>query len=194
MGGGMRGETGQARKLTYADFLSFPEDGRRHELIDGAHYVTPAPVTVHQRLLGALYVALHQYLENHPIGEVFLSPIDVVLSDHDVVEPDLLLVLDDQSDLVTEKHLVGAPALVIEILSPTTRARDRGIKRRLFERTGVREYWLVDPRDAAIDVYRARQCELGLESSFMAGDTLTSPLLPGFALELRSLFVRVGLA
>lgn len=194
MGGELRGETGPARKLTYADFLSFPDDGRRHELIDGAHYVTPAPVTVHQRLLGALYLALRQYLENQPIGEVFLSPFDVVLSDHDVVEPDLLLVLDEQSDLVTEKHVVGAPALVIEILSPTTRARDRGIKRRLFERTGVREYWLVDPSDASVEVYRAREGELGFEGSLVAGDMLTSPLLPGFALEIRPLFVRVGLA
>jgi Uma2 family endonuclease len=193
MDGELRGTSGHRRRLTYADFLSFPDDGRRHELIDGAHYVTPAPLTVHQRLLGALYVELHQYLEHHPIGEVFLSPLDVVLSDHDVVEPDLLLVLDEQSHIVTEKHVVGAPALVIEILSPATRARDAGLKRRLFERAGVREYWLVDPRDATIAVYRAREGELRPAGTLAANDTLMSPILSGFTLSLGPLFSRVGL-
>lgn len=132
-------------KLTYDDFLSFPDDGLRHELIDGAHYVTPAPSIKHQRILRELLLALGAYFETTPIGEVFCAPADVVLSDHDVVEPDLLVVLSDQADIITEKHVRGAPAIVVEILSPTTRRVDLQVKRDLYDRVGVLEYWLVDP-------------------------------------------------
>src|SRR5687767_523991 len=121
--------TSAARKLTYDDFLHFPDDGRRHELIDGVHYVTPSPATVHQRLLGRLYGALHVYLQDHPVGEAFLSPLDILLSPHDVVEPDLFVVMQEQAAIVTEPNVIGAPAIVVEILSPATRRRDVGIKR-----------------------------------------------------------------
>ena len=111
-------------RLTYDDFLLFPDDGRRHELIDGAHYVTPSPNLRHQDL----------------VGRLFLSPFDVVFSFHDVVEPDLVFVASDQLDILTAQNIQGTPALVVEVLSPSTRKRDREVKRRLYERAGVREY------------------------------------------------------
>ena len=110
-------------KLTYEDFLNFPDDGRRHELIDGEHYVTPSPNTRHQRLVARLFDAIYDHLKGRPGGEVFLAPFDVVISNFDVVEPDLLFVAADQSAILTDKHVRGAPALVIEILSPGSRAR-----------------------------------------------------------------------
>jgi Uma2 family endonuclease len=113
----------QAR-LTYQDFLRIPDDGKRHEIIDGVHYVTPSPNLRHQQLSGRLHYAIEHYLRRHPgVGEVFYAPFDVVLSNWDVVEPDLLLVLSDQRTILTEQNVQGAPALVIEILSPTTRRR-----------------------------------------------------------------------
>jgi Uma2 family endonuclease len=180
-----------AEKLTYADFLRFPDDGLRHELIDGEHYVTPSSATVHQRLVGRLHIALARYLEAHPIGEVFLAPLDVVLSVHDIVEPDLFVVLQDQVDIVCEPHVAGAPALVVEILSPGTRRRDEGIKRRLYDRVGVREYWLIDPAVSTVVAHR-RQPPGGLTAEPPIGleDALASPLLPGFSLPLRDLFAR----
>jgi Uma2 family endonuclease len=179
-------------RLTYDDFLLFPDDGRRHELIDGAHYVTPSPNTRHQRLVLRLSVAMATHLEQHPkAGEVFIAPFDVVFSDFDVVEPDLLFVSTDQQDIVTDAHVRGAPALVVEVLSPGTRRADEQTKRRLFERGGVREYWLVDPELDLIKVFR--RAEDGAlprvaELASQAGDTLTTPLLPGFALPLAHYF------
>ena len=179
-------------RLTYDDFLLFPDDGRRHELIDGEHYVTPSPNTRHQRLVLRLSVALAKHVEQHPdCGEVFVAPFDVVFTDFDIVEPDVLFVAGDQAEIVTDKHVRGAPALVVEILSPGTRRVDEKIKYRLFERTGVREYWLVDPELDLVKVFRRaadgsfpRVAEFTAE----AADTLTTPLLPGLALPLATFF------
>jgi Uma2 family endonuclease len=179
-------------RLTIHDLARLPDDGLRHEIIDGEHYVTPSPNTRHQRLVGRLHAAFVLYLRDHPeAGEAFLAPFDVVFSDFDVVEPDLLFICTDQHEIVTEKHVRGAPAIVIEILSPGTRKVDETIKYRLFERVGVREYWLVDPPLDLIKVHRRasdgslpRVAELTAE----AGDTLATPLLPGFAAPLAEFF------
>jgi Uma2 family endonuclease len=178
-------------KLTYDDFLCFPDDGRRHELIDGEHFVTPSPATVHQRLVRRLLVALDGYFRQTSSGEVFNAPFDVVLGHQNVVEPDLLVVLKDQQDILTEQHVRGAPAIVVEILSPGTRACDETLKRDLYARAGVREYWMVDPDARAIRVCRwpaAGQPGPVTDLAAAAGDALTSPLLPGFALEVAGLF------
>ena len=179
-------------RLTYDDFLLFPDDGKRHELIDGVHYVTPAPRVRHQELVGRLHLALGNYLSEHPTaGRVLLAPVDVVLSNHDIVEPDLLVIAGDQTGIVTEKNVQGAPALVIEVMSKSTRKRDAQIKRRLFEQVGVREYWLVDPELDTVQVLRlssgqrlVRVEELTAED----GGTLSTPLLPGLAIDIRTLF------
>jgi Uma2 family endonuclease len=179
-------------RLTYEDFLLFPDDGRRHELIDGEHYVTASPNTRHQRISLRLAVALGGYFQAYPDrGELFAAPFDVVLSNFDVVEPDLLVVLEDQREITTEIHVRGAPAIVVEILSPGTRRVDEKIKYGLFARTGVREYWVVDPELDLIKVFRR-----ALDGSFPrvdeltsdANDTLSTPLLPDFALALDALF------
>jgi Uma2 family endonuclease len=143
-----------AHKLTYDDFLWFPDDGRRHELIDGEHFVTPSPSERHQRVSLDLTLALGNYLRTSRVGSMYCAPFDVVLSDYDVVEPDLLVNLADQQDILTEKNVRGAPAIVIEILSPGTRARDETLKRDLYARAGVREYWMVDPDARAVRVCR----------------------------------------
>ena len=182
----------QDTRLTYDDFLLFPDDGRRHELIDGEHYVTPSPNTRHQRLVGRLYAGFVLYLRDHPdAGEAFLAPFDVVFSHYDVVEPDLLFIAADQGEILTDKHVRGAPAIVIEVLSPGTRKVDEQAKRQLFERGGVREYWLVDPELDVVNVYRrtaegafSRAAELSAERL----ELLTTPQLPGFELTLLELF------
>lgn len=179
-------------RLTYEDFVRIPDDGKRHEIIDGVHYVTPSPVLRHQQLMGRLHLAIGTFLEEHPeVGQVFLSPLDTVFSPWDVVEPDLVFVAADQLDILTEPNIQGAPALVVEILSPSTRKRDLGIKRQLFDRGGVREYWLVDPKACDLTVYR-RMPDGGFPKTeqVSASDdaTLRSPLLPGFTLSLAKLF------
>src|SRR5437870_8744148 len=99
-------------KLTYDDFLLFPDDGKRHELIDGEHYVTPSPNTKHQRVLGALYLLIASWLQTHPVGEVFVAPFDVVFSRYDVVEPDLLYLSNERAaQVLTTQHVRGTPEL-----------------------------------------------------------------------------------
>lgn len=182
-------------RLTFDDFLLFPEDGKRHELIDGVHYVTAAPTVGHQELLGRLHLAIGNFLVGRrQLGRVFLSPLDVVLSYYDVVEPDLLFVAGDQQDILTEANVQGPPALVVEILSPSTRRRDEGIKRELFEAKGIREYWIVDPRGLRVTVYRrGDEGQFSRLMELVAGQALNleTPLLPGFALSLDDLFAPV---
>jgi Uma2 family endonuclease len=178
-------------KLTYADFLRFPDDGQRHELIDGVHVVTPSPATVHQRIVMRLAVELSACLNASGLGEVFAAPFDVVLSEHDVVEPDLLVVLRQQQGILTDQHVRGAPALVIEVLSPGTRRRDEGAKRRAYDRFGVQEYWLVNPAARVVSVLRRSPGgQLALEQALSAdaGAKLTSPLLPDLIIDLVRLF------
>ena len=178
-------------KFTYADFLLFPDDGQRHELIDGEHFVTPSPNTVHQTIVGNLHFALRGYLEAHPIGQVFVAPFDVVFSDFDVVEPDLLYMTEaSRRTILTKQNVRGAPDLVIEIGSPGTRRRDETIKRRLYERDGVAEYWVVDPDLEVVRIYRREQEGFGRprEMSREAGDVLQSPLFPDLTLPLETIF------
>lgn len=179
------------RKLTYQDFLHFPDDGLRHELIDGEHYVTPSPNTRHQDLSLRLILALGNHIATHPGGRLFHAPYDCVFTDFDVVEPDLLWIAADQLGIITKKHVRGVPALVIEIMSPGTRHRDRRFKRDLYARTGVREYWMVDPKASGMGVFRrGKTGDFPLVTTLhaSAGDMLTTPLLPGFSLALADYF------
>ena len=178
-------------RLTYDDFVLFPEDGNRHELIDGEHFVTPSPVPRHQAILWNMVLMVGTYLEEHSIGRAFAAPLDVVFTDFDVVEPDLLYMSRARAaEVLTEKNVRGTPELVVEIGSPGTRKRDETIKRQLYERAGVSEYWFVDPEIDVVRVYRregdrfARATELSRE----AGDVLTTSLLPGLEMPLARIF------
>ena len=178
-------------KLTYDDFLLFPDDGKRHELIDGEHYVTPSPNIRHQTILGNLYFLIRTWLEQHPVGRAFMAPLDVVFTQFDVVEPDLLFVSRHRAaDILTAKHVTGAPDIVVEIGSPSTRKRDETIKRRLYERSGVSEYWVVDPDLDVVRVYRNRdgRFDRPVELRADAGDVLTSPHLDGLEMPVSKIF------
>lgn len=181
---------GPGVKLTYDDFVLFPDDGQRHELIDGEHYVTPTPVLKHQRIVGNLFFLIRSHLETHRLGEVFGAPLDVILSKFDVVEPDVLYVSSERAKEILGEWVHGAPDLVVEVGSPSTRKRDETIKRRLYERSGVVEYWVIDPALDVIRVYRRRgdRFQRPLELSREGGDVLTTPLFPGFAMPLARVF------
>lgn len=179
-----------SRKFTYQDYLLFPEDGKRHELMDGDHYVTPSPSTKHQRTFGRLFRLLSQHVEETGLGEVLAAPCDVVLSDVDVVQPDVLFVSSARSQIVTEKNIQGAPDLVVEIVSESTRRTDELTKRKLYEKFGVREYWVVDPVVESVKVYRlaekgyARVGEYERETAA----SFHSPILPGLDIPLARIF------
>lgn len=179
-----------ALKLTYEDYLHLPEDGRRHELIDGEHLVTPAPTPKHQFVLSNLHGHLWSHVTRHDLGKVAWSPFDVVLSPVDVVQPDLFFLSKERLGRLREGRLDGAPDLVAEALSDSTRKRDEITKRHLYEKHGVEEYWVIDPELETVKVYRRQGDGFGpkTELAAAAGDRLTSPLLPGWELSLGDLF------
>jgi Uma2 family endonuclease len=181
----------QGVKLTYDDFVHFPDDGMRHELIDGEHYVSPAPSLKHQFVVGALFAALWNFARAHGSGMALVAPFDVLFSQFDVVEPDVLFISKGRlSQILTRKNVQGAPDLAVEVGSPSTRRRDEKLKRDLYERSGVQEYWVADPDLDIIKVYRlvegryVRAAELSVE----ARDVLTTPLLPGLEIPLVDVF------
>ena len=183
------------KRISAAEFLRWPDDGSHQELINGVHYVTPSPKLTHQELVGRLHLAIGNFLTTRRhLGRLFVARLDVVLSDYDVVEPDLLFVAGDQQSILTKANVQGAPALVIEILSPSTRRRDEGIKRKLYEERGVREYWLVDPKKYQISVcQRAKDGSLPTVATVTAAadEHLETPLLPGFVLSISELFSEI---
>jgi Uma2 family endonuclease len=178
-------------KLTYDDFVLFPDDGMRHELIDGEHYVTPSPNRKHQKVSGNLHLLVGAWLEEHPVGQIFYAPFDIVFSKYDVVEADLLYMSNERaSQVLTQANVQGAPEIVVEIGSPGTRRRDETIKRNLYEREAVTEYWIVDPELDVVRVYRrgADGFDRPIELTAENGDVLTTPLLPGLPLPLARIF------
>src|SRR5215208_93382 len=117
-----------SRKLTYEDYVLLPEDGQRHEILEGAHYVTPAPTTRHQVLSSRLHSLLGPWVLERDLGVLLAAPVDVLLSELDVAQPDLLFISNERAGILTAKNVQGSPDLVIEILSESTRRRDEGIK------------------------------------------------------------------
>jgi Uma2 family endonuclease len=176
------------RKLTYEDYCLIPEDGQRHEILDGEHYVTPAPFLRHQRISSRLHVRLGSFIERQGLGEFFSSPVDVVLSRHDVVQPDLLFISNERARIAEEKNIQGAPDLVIEIFSKSTRARDEGLKLERYELLGVTEYWTVDPETRTARIYRRQGDRLKTAAAIPAGGALSTPLLPGLEIVLSEIF------
>ncbi|MGH7232819.1 MAG: Uma2 family endonuclease [Nitrospiraceae bacterium] len=171
-------------KLTYQDYLLLPEDGKRYEIIEGDLYMTPAPTTRHQIIVARLSHVLMTYLESHQIGTVLTAPCDVVLSDTDIFQPDLLLVLNEGSARITEKNIQGPPDLIIEILSPGTAARDQELKRKRYEHFAVGEYWLIDPDRNTMEVLRLEEDRYVRLCLATRPSECTSPLFPNLTIDL----------
>ena len=142
-----------AEEWTYAVYARLPADGRRYEIHEGVLWMAPSTTTAHQRAVLSLASAMHGIVRKHSLGEVFIAPLDVLLSDTSVVQPDVLFVSAANMGIVTEDNIRGAPDLLAEVLSPGTKRIDRGYKRSLYERSGVREYWIIDPAAREVTVY-----------------------------------------
>jgi len=179
------------KEWTYRDYLGFPEGGPlRYEVIDGELYMTPAPNIRHQEIVERLLRKIGNFLEENPVGRIFVAPCDVVLSPDplQVVQPDLVYVSKERAGIVTAQNIRGVPDLVVEILSEGTMLRDRREKFRLYERSGVPEYWIVDQEENTVFVYRLREGRYPDPVVLQKTDSLTSPLLPGLSVPLPSVF------
>ncbi len=177
-------------RLTYDDYLLIPEDGLRHEILDGEHYVCASPSVKHQTVSRRLMLTLGLFIETNRLGEIFSAPIDVVMSFHDVAVPDLVFVSRERLSILTEANVQGAPDLVVEILSKSTRKIDLGIKLSRYELLGVQEYWIADPFQRTITVYRLDEEHFQEEAVLQADreDVLTTPLIPGLEIRLAEIF------
>ena len=134
-------------KITYDEYCALPETGPHYQLIEGELLMSPAPTFYHQDLAGRLFGSLFPFVSQHRLGKVLFAPLDVILDDENVLQPDLVFIAVAQSRIIVPEGLRGAPALCVEILSPSSSKLHTGIKRRLYARFGVEEYWLISPEE-----------------------------------------------
>lgn len=175
-------------KMNYDQLCLLPEDGHQYELFDGELVMTPSPNTRHQRIVGRLHVELLAFVSKHSLGELYLAPLDTIMDEFTVVQPDILFVSQERVAEVVKERIEGAPDLVVEILSPSTFHKDLRRKMRVYSQFGVREYWIVDPEEETIELHQRVGEKLQLFRKFAGGETFQSPLLPGFQMQVRSIF------
>jgi Uma2 family endonuclease len=172
-----------ARRYTYADLETFPDDHLRREIIDGELIVTPSPIPRHQRAAGKIFFRLESYRQTHG-GEAFFAPLDVFFADDNVVEPDVLFIRADHVSQVGEKYIKEAPDLVVEISSPSTRRLELVRKRDLYQRFGVPEYWYVDLEAERVEMYRLEEEAYAAPEIRYPGQALSSGELAGFSMPV----------
>ena len=174
------------RLLTYDDLLQMPDDGYRYEIIDGDLLMSPAPNRKHQKLLGKIYRLMFESAEAEGLGEVYFAPVDVHLSPHRIVQPDLLFLRWDRRHLFGPRGVEGPPDLVVEILSPSSRANDLVRKFQIYAEAGVPEYWAVDPDLKILRIFVLQNGRY--EEQAQIGGRLQSTVLPGLAIDVTELF------
>ncbi|MBI4409342.1 MAG: Uma2 family endonuclease, partial [Gemmatimonadetes bacterium] len=168
--------TPSTRRWSYSEFARLPNDGNRYEVIAGELCVTPAPTTPHQRIIGNLYYLLRGFVDEHDLGSVWLSPVDVLLAEGDYLEPDLVFVRREREGIISERGIEATPDLVIEVLSESTAERDRGLKRERYAYFGVPQYWIVDPGSRTVLVY---QLSVDPHTPRQVHEVLEAQLVPG---------------
>jgi Uma2 family endonuclease len=177
------------RPLTVHDYLQLPVDsGKKTELIEGDLIMSPSPDRFHQDILGRLFGPMWAYLASHPVGKVYAAPFDVTLTDLNVFQPDLCYFSKSRYTSLTAHGADGAPDLVVEILSPGSMKRDLGVKKEIYARTGVEEFWCVDPVKRTITVFQLGENSATPKATLVEGKTLGTPLLPGLKIKLRDVF------
>jgi Uma2 family endonuclease len=171
------------RHWTYDEYARLPDDGSRYEIIDGELYMSPSPRWNHQRAVVRIAHLFETYTEEHGIGEICAGPIDLLLTDTDYLIPELVFVLHEHEGIITERGIEGAPDLVIEIISPSSGMRDRGLKRERYARFGVPLYWIVDLERQSVEVHRLADDPNG-EPEIVTADLVWQPVPGGPSLTL----------
>jgi Uma2 family endonuclease len=174
------------KKLTTADYEKMPADGFRHEIIDGEEFMTPPPTTDHQSILFKIARRLGDHAETRKLGRIFVAPTAVVFSNHDAVEPDVFFVSKARLSIITPKNIQGAPDLVVEVLSPSPAANDRGPKLRKYEEGGVREYWIVDPMTKTVEIREFAATQR--TRTYQDDQSFQSECFPGLTVGLQDIF------
>jgi Uma2 family endonuclease len=178
--------TADTRRWTYAEYCRIPPDGKRHEIIDGRHYVNPAPGPSHQSAAGRIYFELLRLVEKAGKGRVYISPIDLHLGGGTVVQPDVVLLTERNAAIVGPQKLTGVADLVVEVLSPSKRAYDAATNRERYERAGVREFWVVDADERTVRQFVLRGGRYG--AGRVCRETVTLRVVRGVTVDLREVW------
>lgn len=183
-------EAEPTRKFTYRDYLELPEEpGYRYEVLDGALVKDPSPNVAHQRVSRRLQRILEDYMwKADPEGEIFDAPLDVTFHDTTVVQPDLFYVSGEQKQIIKDTHIDDAPALVVEILSPSTSRKDRLQKMQIYQKVRVQHYWLVNPDEKTLECFQLIEGVYALVSAGMDGDVVEPPGFAGLSIDLNALW------
>ncbi len=177
----------EKKKYTYEDYLKTP-DGERYELIEGKLLMTPAPVPRHQRISRKIEFILEKFITENDLGELFYAPCDVYLDNENVVQPDILFISKERLNMIGDKNIQGPPDLAIEIVSESAAYRDLVQKKRLYARFGVKEYWIVLPKEESIEIYTLKDNTYLLSSTYNKDNILESACLKGLRIELKRIF------
>lgn len=179
-------------KFTYEDYKSLPEsETKRYELLEGELVMVPSPTYRHQLILGKLEFLLRKFIQESDLGIVLDAPFDVVFEEageRRITQPDIFFISKERTEIIAEEEIQGAPDLVVEIISPRTEERDRGYKKTLYARHGVKEYWIVDPEKRKVEVFTLGEKGFELVQTYKSAESLTSPLLPGLKVNLKEVF------
>lgn len=170
------------------DIWDAPDDGYRYEVIDGELFLSPAPDWGHQRSIGELHAYLWQHIRPLGLGEVVESPVGVVLDEETAVQPDLVYIARERLHIISERGVDGAPDLVVEALSPSTRARDLGVKMRRYAGAGIPHYWTLDHHDRTLCAYRLGAGEYDLVATCGPGSVFEPELFPGLRIPVDDLW------
>ena len=184
----MSTSTTQSRLTTYDDYRHLPDDGKQYQIIGGELYMTPAPKPYHQEISLNIAATLRDFVKQHNLGKVYTAPIDVILSMTDIVQPDLVFVSHDRLNIITKKSIVEAPDLVVEILSEHTESIDRQKKMALYEKHGVKEYWIVDPEQKVIEQFVIKENSYQLQTTVTGTQKLSSFVLEGLTISTKQVF------
>jgi Uma2 family endonuclease len=174
-------------RLTYEDLQYTPDDGKRYELIDGEVFVSAMPRVKHQRVTQNIYRFLYR-AEEAGFGAAFGVGVDTVFDQYNVTVPDCLFISHDRLDIITEANVSGAPDLIVEVLSPSTQHRDKGLKLQLYEHAGTRYYWIVDVNELVLYPYERGEPNFRALPPLYPGEILSCPLFPGISIDVAELF------
>ncbi len=178
----------QKKVFTYQDYLDLPEDGNRFEVINGELIMVAAPNISHQFVSGNIYLALYNFVQKKQLGRILYAPADVVLSKSNVVQPDILFISKENSSIITEKNIAGAPDLIIEIISPSSAYYDLLEKKELYATHGVKEYWIVEPKKQWIEVYINQNGKFELDQRVEQTGIVRSIIVKNWTLNLDKAF------
>ncbi|MEW5786191.1 MAG: Uma2 family endonuclease [Bacillota bacterium] len=175
------------KPCTYEDYRKLPE-GAPYQLVGGELVLTPAPGTYHEIISFNLGLALGKFAVSHQLGRVLFAPIDVYLNETETYQPDIIFIARERIEIIEPARINGAPDLVVEILSPATAYYDLRKKYKVYERSGVREYWIIDPEEKSAQIFLLKEGKFALDQEAATQGIVTSHVIEGFAVSLETIF------